>query len=526
MEDFEKKYKEALGWMREMYPCLTDSLREDAEHFFPELNESEDERIRKTLLKWAGAHKGKWGVEDITFEDIVTWLEKQKATSDYNRMAPIYNDQESFEDSLDKAWAFYNNSGSSTVDGCEDNPIELAFAKGFREGFLYGIEKQKEQKKDNPLEDFSRGYNAGYYHGITDTEQKEKVVEFDHLKEEKHSLDLDNASQDYVYNHFCPGADFTPDYIKGLMEDAFVDGANWQKEQKTELCTPDSALQKIKRTITDCKKLSEHYKDTEENFYQYYGGKAEGLQLALTYFRNENEQPMKEQKPAEWSEEDERMLSRCIKSVECSKQFAESETFKKAKDAEITWLKLLHLNLKKKNEDVAKLCSNEWSEEDKENINAIVEALNWCNKEEVYPDDIDPDYLITWLKSLRPQPKQEWIEEDRRTIDRACVVLRAYANGNLPDILPSEILEYADRLQSLRPQPNTVSVENATKFGNLEYERGVKDGIQHSENHRWKPSKEQIDALKEASASWMNQEMGNSELLESLYNDLLKNYKL
>jgi len=43
----------------------------------------------------------------------------------------------------------------------------------------------------------------------------------------------------------------------------------------------------------------------------------------------------------EWSEEDERMLSRCIKSVECSKQFADSETYKAAKDVEMNWLKSL-----------------------------------------------------------------------------------------------------------------------------------------------------------------------------------------
>lgn len=43
----------------------------------------------------------------------------------------------------------------------------------------------------------------------------------------------------------------------------------------------------------------------------------------------------------EWSEEDERMLSRCIKSVECSKQFADSESYKAAKDVEMNWLKSL-----------------------------------------------------------------------------------------------------------------------------------------------------------------------------------------
>lgn len=44
-------------------------------------------------------------------------------------------------------------------------------------------------------------------------------------------------------------------------------------------------------------------------------------------------------KSAEWSAEDERMLSRCIKSIECSKMFAETKTFKEAKDKEIDWLK-------------------------------------------------------------------------------------------------------------------------------------------------------------------------------------------
>ena len=36
---------------------------------------------------------------------------------------------------------------------------------------LAWLEKQKEQKQ-NPLEDYSRGYNDGYYHGVTDSEKK------------------------------------------------------------------------------------------------------------------------------------------------------------------------------------------------------------------------------------------------------------------------------------------------------------------------------------------------------------------
>ena len=76
--DYEKKYNEALGWMREMYPCLTDSLREDAEHYFPELKESEDERVRKELIEHI---KHEAWVSDEQLEQkhrFIAYLEKQK----------------------------------------------------------------------------------------------------------------------------------------------------------------------------------------------------------------------------------------------------------------------------------------------------------------------------------------------------------------------------------------------------------------------------------------------------------------
>lgn len=48
--DYEQKYNDALGWMRSVYPTMTGAVKEDAEHFFPELKESDDERIKKTLM--------------------------------------------------------------------------------------------------------------------------------------------------------------------------------------------------------------------------------------------------------------------------------------------------------------------------------------------------------------------------------------------------------------------------------------------------------------------------------------------
>lgn len=97
MDTYEKKYKGALNWMREMYPGLHGATKEDAEHYFPELRESEDERIRK-LLVWqvyrniedetndlAGSvYDGIKGHDPDLEESIedwkkcLNWLEKQK----------------------------------------------------------------------------------------------------------------------------------------------------------------------------------------------------------------------------------------------------------------------------------------------------------------------------------------------------------------------------------------------------------------------------------------------------------------
>jgi len=105
--------------------------------------ESEDERIRKHLIDVVEMYWGKTNAPDKAKD--LAYLEKQKAKEQYNRMTPIYENKEAFESALDKAWKFYNDSGASTVDGLEDSAFELCFAKGFREGFLYG-EKQKEPK--------------------------------------------------------------------------------------------------------------------------------------------------------------------------------------------------------------------------------------------------------------------------------------------------------------------------------------------------------------------------------------------
>lgn len=80
--DYEKKYKEALEWMKSLYNGLHGATKEEAEKYFPELKESEDEKIKETLIDYFKIYKKQEECGIKTFfgiptDNIIAWLEKQ-----------------------------------------------------------------------------------------------------------------------------------------------------------------------------------------------------------------------------------------------------------------------------------------------------------------------------------------------------------------------------------------------------------------------------------------------------------------
>ena len=74
MDTYEKKYKEIVGQLKKAYLyAQTDSTKAVLEEIFPELKESEDERIRKEIARFILIE-----VEDeIVGNKWIAWLEKQ-----------------------------------------------------------------------------------------------------------------------------------------------------------------------------------------------------------------------------------------------------------------------------------------------------------------------------------------------------------------------------------------------------------------------------------------------------------------
>lgn len=72
--NYEKKYKKALEWMQSLYDGLHGATKEEAEHYLPELKETEDERIKKAIIAYI-SHDQHCGV---SIADMIAWLEKHK----------------------------------------------------------------------------------------------------------------------------------------------------------------------------------------------------------------------------------------------------------------------------------------------------------------------------------------------------------------------------------------------------------------------------------------------------------------
>lgn len=85
IEEKAKRYDETLDRARKLHEtCDSTAVVGWCEYIFPELKESEDERIRKALIenfKWYCGdflETTKWGKDDnLLVKDIITWLEKQ-----------------------------------------------------------------------------------------------------------------------------------------------------------------------------------------------------------------------------------------------------------------------------------------------------------------------------------------------------------------------------------------------------------------------------------------------------------------
>ena len=190
-----------------------------------------------------------------------------------------------------------------------------------------------------------------------------------------------------------------------------------------------------------------------------------------------------------------------------------------------------------------------WSEKDEHIIKNI---YDFVKENTIVPYRVKcAEECLEWLKSLPErfnlQSKQEWSKEDENKIERLAFLVSVAEEKEM--ISPSESIDLRNFIKSLRPQSKKeFSMEKAIKwlddtfyfldnssgrgrdceitthdFDSLEemYDSFRKAVIVDSEPH-WKPTEEQMGALKEAAEHSFY--AGEGAVLRTLYNDLQKRY--
>ena len=222
------------------------------------------------------------------------------------------------------------------------------------------------------------------------------------------------------------------------------------------------------------------------------------------------------QKPVEWSEEDETKIKSIITFLK-SPSLCAMNGNKGIIDENIKYLKSL------KNRVYPK---QEWSEEDEHNLNAVLGYIN-------------DEYLRRWLKDVIHKmcdKHTEWSEEDEKRLDRICKTLWKNRKGDTDEIYQQE--QDINWLKSLKPQPKQQwSEEDKERYISCLQRLGTGNPDQPEtinskwfKEHvtslpQWKPNKKQMHFL-----NWLaNVKLGDSVVeqevsknLNELYNDLTK----
>jgi len=467
-EEKAKAYDEALEKARQLclYPT-TKPFINDLQDLFPELKESEDERIRKELIEFTktrGGFKQEW----------ITWLEKQGETStilsnssnignvtlseeEQNRFAKcvLTSCASSFIDYLDA----HKYEGKMCVSNGECEDIENAFHNAMWDRlhryYCKYIEKQGEQKPADKVEPkFHKGDWVVTSYGkvnqvITVDEDCDGFTLDDdtyfsgswkdgyHLWtiQDANDGDVLVASDDSIFI-YAGSTDRHAQFYIALSKygDFNTKGGNWEDKNCIKPATKEQRDTLIK-AMTDAG-------------YTFDFEKKELKKISQRMVSAEAKEALYD-KPA-WSEEDEntiKVLMNIIRKSEIIDSIIYTDSLK---EKLYDWLKSIKDRVQPK---------QEWNKGDMEMLNA---AISFVEKSSFTTIGKGKNNTVAWLKSLKsrviPQSRQEWSEEDKKMF----VNIKAYLRN-----ADKDYSKELDWLKSLRPQkPTKWSEDDETGWTN------------------------------------------------------------
>lgn len=384
---FGAKDSELKGWEYTI-PEGMEAIIKDGKVIVKE-KASEDERIRRQLINVCndylnGDYSAKPCLNDIKW--LKNLLEKQKE----QKPAECEEDERIRKWMINQLSAVINTESAKEFDPAG---YEMAIKA------LSWLEKQK----INTEGDFGRGYDCGYEACLN----SHGAEWFEKQKEKSEKLTIpekENEAMKAIESIIRVYGKTQGEWIAGYDMDTLV----------VHLRKAFAALEKQKE-LPFVKDVMLGY----SGLYFYDGERM--------HFRGNPamEEKQKEQKPAEWSEEDREMLMRCVAAIPVQgDEIMPTSYLNKLRN----WLESIpeRFNLQPK---------PEWSEKDDEIRKALIAFLE-MNTGYFACNGFTKDDIIQWLKSLRHQPKQELSEEDKTNgwtgvdLERYLSCLQKLGTGN------------------------------------------------------------------------------------------------
>ena len=472
-EQKAKAYDEALERAKKMMNSKRSVIvkKQALVTIFPQLTESEDERIIEEI-KFAVLQM-KTSRED-TRQRCLAWLEKQKECIADSSNTSASEDEKTMEEIIN--WINGRTTYEWSYEWCENKDRWTAYLK-----------KQKEQKPINQCstleptlvearkwnEAYEKGYSLGYENGRN--EQKSvQCIDFDNEFENQVShllASVLNGEYEYDNSFIKHAAQSLMGYAKNELKPEMFNKAAINGEPiPTENQSVDIPLpiwsENDERIIDTIVSVLGQYID-----YKAVSGTGSGYATPryskeidwLNSLRTTNQR---------WSKEDEKMRNLIVAIFEVN----HPDDFFKANELGTTDMRGVHTE-----EIISWLKSlrpqpkQEWSEEDKEMLQSCIDSVKYELLDNGMDDEVETDPRIIWLKSLTEkfnlQPKQEWSKKNKDKIESIKTLV---TTGKFADI--NTIKTIWELLDSLRPQPkqnvNDVITPNK-KFFQWIYDRLV-----------------------------------------------------
>ena len=112
MENYEKKYKEAFEKAKQMFS------EKELNYIFPELAESEDEKIRKSLLEYLHTLPNHYSHNGVCAPEWITWIEKQGEQKHVDGVEPKFKVGD---------WVVWDNKISCHIDNIYQGKESLMY---------------------------------------------------------------------------------------------------------------------------------------------------------------------------------------------------------------------------------------------------------------------------------------------------------------------------------------------------------------------------------------------------------------